>query len=122
MARPLRPQWRMRTMVRRRHRTWVASMVFATLGWGVWWVTIFVHRFWPEFTVDLFWPSTVAGTLAAIGFALAFFSIRAKRIWVLLALVPMFANGSLLLVPTLLDERWYGRIEPAPETADAQPE
>ena len=81
-------------------------MVFATLGWGVWWITVFVHRFWPEWTPDLIWPAAIGGTFAAVGFALAFFSIRARRIWVLLALVPMFANGSLLLVPTMLDEHW----------------
>ena len=103
MARPLRTQWRMRTVVRRRHRTWVAAMTCATVGWGVWWLTVVLNRFAPEWTPSLTVTHTVAGAFALVGFLLAVFTIRARLIWVLLAGVPMFANGSLLLLPLVID-------------------
>jgi len=90
-------------MVRRRHRTWIASMVLATAGWGVWWAALLLHKFAPGFSPLV--PATVVASLcAAAGLFLAVFTVRARLIWVLLALVPIFANASLLLGPLLLRE------------------
>ncbi len=103
MARPLRSQWRIRTVVRRRHRTWVASMVFATLGWGVWWSAVVLLELAPDWAPSLRVTAWVACAFALFGLFLAVFSVRARLIWVLLAGVPVFANGSLLCLPLLLD-------------------
>ena len=63
-----------------------------------------LHRFAPGAAPSWPWVYAVAGTFAAAGFALALFTIRARTVWILLAAVPMVANGSLLLVPLLLHE------------------
>lgn len=104
MARPLRHQWKVRTLVRRRHRSWVHSMTLATLGWGVWWVSILLHKFVPGLSPGLGATYVVTCALAGVGFVLAFFTIRARTIWVLLAGVPIFANGTLLMLPVLLGD------------------
>ncbi|MCP3920302.1 MAG: hypothetical protein GY711_32655 [bacterium] len=104
MARPLRSQWRIRTSVRRRHRTWMRAMVFATLGWGTWWFAVLLHKLAPNFAPPVWAVYTIACSFAAIGAVLGFFTIRARLIWVLLAGVPLFANTSLLLVPVILDD------------------
>lgn len=104
MARPLRPQWRDRTVVRRRHRTWMTSIILATLGWGLWWIALGLHRFWPRFFPGLMPIYLVTCALAAVGLFLAVFTVRARLIWVLLAGVPIMANGSLLLLPLVVDE------------------
>jgi len=103
MARPLRGQWQIRTIVRRRHRTWVAAMVMATFGWGAWWITALLYKFAPGSQPSLLTTYVVASVFALAGFGLALFSIRARLIWILLAGVPLFANGSLLMMPLLLD-------------------
>ena len=104
MARPLRPQWKVRTVVRRRHRTWVGAMVFATLGWGTWWFSVMLHKLLPALAPPLWATYALACSFAAVGAFLGFFTIRARLIWVLLACVPLFANLSLLMVPLVLDE------------------
>ncbi len=104
MARPLRHQWKVRTLVRRRHRTWMHSMTLATLGWGVWWVSVLLHKFVPGLSPGLGATYVVACALAGVGFCLACFTVRARLIWVLLAGVPMFANGTLLMLPVLLGD------------------
>jgi hypothetical protein len=71
MARPLRLQWKVRTLVRRRHRTWVHSMTLATLGWGVWWFAILLHKFVPGLSPGLGATYVVTCALAGVGFVLA---------------------------------------------------
>lgn len=122
MARPLRPQWRERTLVRRRHRTWMAAMVLATAGWGVWWTALVLHRFYPD-VEPLLAPATwIASAFAAVGLFLAVFTVRARLIWILLAGVPVFANATLLLGPLLLREQLVQYFNgPVTGTADEQP-
>ena len=79
-------------------------MVFATVGWGAWWVTLFLHRLAPELAPSILTTSIIACVFAAVGFFLAVFTLRAKRIWVLLVTVPMFANGSLLVMPWIVTQ------------------
>ena len=47
---------------------------------------------------------TIAGVFAGLGFLLGFLTIRARRIWIVLAAVPLFSNGSLLVLPFVLGE------------------
>jgi len=79
-------------------------MTLATLGWGVWWFSVLLHKFMPGLTPGLGLTYVVTCALAGLGFCLAFFTLRARLIWVLLAGVPMFANGTLLLLPVLLSD------------------
>lgn len=104
MARPFRPQWRARTSVRRRHRTWMTSMILATVGWGLWWIVLGLHRFAPAWSPGLGPTYVVTVALASVGLFLGVFTVRARLIWVLLAGVPIVANGTLLLLPLVIDE------------------
>ena len=99
MARPVRKLWKMRTMVRRRHRTWMFSMCMASLGWAIWWTSLLLVRFAPAAAPDLRVTSWSAGFFALVGFLAAVWSFRSKLAWILFLLVPLFANGSLLAVP-----------------------
>jgi hypothetical protein len=107
MPRPARSIWVTRTYARRRHRSWHLSMTLATLGWGTWWCLLFLHRLVPDWRVPLAIPSAVSTAFALAGLAIAILTLRARRAWILFALVPLFANSSLLLVPWLASE-WAG--------------
>ena len=92
-------------------------MVMATAAWMTWWVAIVIHRFAPAYAPGWPWVYGLAGTFAAAGLGLGLFTIRARTIWLLLASVPIVANGSLLLVPALIHEdvvRALARPEPRP--------
>ena len=104
MARPARTQWITRAYARRRHRSWHLAMMLATLGWGTWWCVLLVRHFSPEREIPLALPSAISTAAALCGLAIAVLTLRARRAWVLFALVPLFANGSLLLVPWLAGE------------------
>jgi hypothetical protein len=103
VARPLRNLQRMRTVVRRRHRTWMFSMCMATLGWLPWWTTLFLRRYFPELAPG--WGATawIATPFAVLGFVSAIWCFRAKLAWILFTLVPLFANASLLLMPEFVE-------------------
>jgi hypothetical protein len=90
-------------------------MVFATVGWGAWWVTVFLHKLAPELAPSILTTSIIACIFASVGFFLAVFTVRARLIWVLLAGVPLFANGSLLLLPMLVSKSNW--LEPSPAAA-----
>lgn len=127
MARPLRSQWKSRTSVRARHKSWMRSIVLATAGWGVWWTSLVLNKLAPSW--DGWGPGftatyTVACSLTLVGFFYALISIRARRVWVLLAGFALLANGSMLLLPVVLGDpttafhRW-AQDEPARETPSA---
>ncbi|MBL8858079.1 MAG: hypothetical protein JNL28_06230 [Planctomycetes bacterium] len=103
MARPVRRLWKMRTVVRRRHRTWMFSMSLASLGWAVWWTTLVILRFSPRTHLDLRIIEWTAGTIAAVGFLAALWCFRAKLAWLLIMSIALFANGSLLMMPWIVD-------------------
>jgi hypothetical protein len=103
VARPLRKLWKVRTVVRRRHRTWMLSMCLASLAWGSWWITVFLMRYAPGAAPRLTTTEWFAGTFAAFGLLVALFTIRARRTWLLFTLVPLLANASLFLVPWLIE-------------------
>ena len=106
MVRASRRQWVPRVYARRRHRTWMQSMTLATLGWGVWWVGLFLARFapWlaPDFLSGRSLVTALSTILGGLGLVLAVLTIRATRSWLPFALVAIFANLSLLLLPLLL--------------------
>jgi hypothetical protein len=104
MPRPARTLWIPRAYARRRHRSWHLAMVLATLGWGTWWCVLLLHRLEPEREIGLALPGAIATTSALLGLGIAILTLRARRAWILFALVPLFANGSLLLVPWLAEE------------------
>jgi len=79
-------------------------MMLATLGWGTWWCVLFVRRLAPEHEIPFVLPATISTTAALLGLGIAVLTLRARRAWILFALVPLFANGSLLFVPWLADE------------------
>ncbi len=79
-------------------------MSLATLGWGTWWCVLFVHHFAPGFEFSLALPSALSTAAALLGLGVAILTLRARRAWILFALVPLFANGSLLFVPWLAAE------------------
>lgn len=107
MARPARKLWKMRTHVRRRHRTWMFSMCMASLGWAMWWTTLVLARFAPAYAPDVRITGWCAGACAAVGFLAALWSFRAKLAWILFMLIPMWANGSLLAMPLVIKTlRW----------------
>jgi len=88
--------------VRRRHRTWMLSMILASLGWGVWWIEVFLTRFAPEHAPSLHTTALVGGAFALPGLLVAVWTIRAKAAWILITLVPLCANLSLLALPVLI--------------------
>lgn len=79
-------------------------MVLATAGWGVWWLTIVLSRWAPESAPSPLTAAWVGFAFAAVGIFLAIFTLRARPVWVLLAAVPMFANGSLMFLPWVADD------------------
>ena len=79
-------------------------MMLATVGWGTWWCVLFLHRFAPQREISLALPTVLSTVAASLGLLIAFFTLRARRTWILFALVPLFANGSLLFVPWLAEE------------------
>ncbi len=79
-------------------------MTLATVGWGVWWITVLLMRFAPGIAPSPTVTAWVASSFAVVGLFLAIFTIRARTIWVLLAGVPIFANGSLLALPFVVQD------------------
>jgi len=79
-------------------------MMLATLGWGTWWCVLLVRRLAPAREIPLALPASISTAAAVLGLVIAILTLRARRGWILFALVPLFANGSLLFVPWLVDE------------------
>lgn len=78
-------------------------MTMATLGWGTWWTALFVHH-WVPGRFELGLPSAISAVFAVLGLFQVLLCVRAKRSWLLLTLIPLFANLSLLFVPWLARE------------------
>lgn len=75
-------------------------MILATVGWSFLWLSLLAHKFgwWHPTAFALQWSASVPAALGAL-YALA--TVRARRTWLLVAGVALFANVSLLLVPVL---------------------
>lgn len=79
-------------------------MTLASLGWGVWWIVLFLRRFVPAADPGNLAPIVASMALALAGLGIAVLTIRAKRSWLFFTCVPLFANGSLLGMPWLVSE------------------
>lgn len=93
-------------------------MILATVGWGLLWLSLLAHKLglWHPTATALEWCATVP---AALGTLYAIATVRARRSWLLVAGVALFANISLLLVPALFEDELRMLLGPHP-AADAQ--
>ena len=82
------------------------SMSLATLGWACWWLDLVLARTVPDFVPNYALVSSVASAFALAGLVFAVVSVRGRnRLWLGMALVPLFANASLLSMPWLMQHR-----------------
>ena len=79
-------------------------MTLASLGWGTWWVMLFLWRIDPAWVPPRAVPGWISSVFALFGLMVALLTIRRGKSWLLFAAVPLVANGSLLLVPWLAAE------------------
>jgi len=83
----------------------MTSMTLASLGWGTWWVLLFLHRFRPAWVPEgPGVPGLISTTFAIAGLLVALFTLRAQRSWLYFVMIPLMANASLLFVPLLASE------------------
>jgi hypothetical protein len=75
------------------------SMTLATFAMAVWGVVVIALEHVPERVPSFRVVFAAAGLFALPGFVLGLLTLRAKRAWLLLALVPLLANGMLLVLP-----------------------
>jgi hypothetical protein len=80
------------------------SMTMATLGWGTWWLAVVLWELAPAWAPSLEVTLGVACAFAVVGCGFWLFSLRAKLAWVLITVVPLFANASLLVLPLFLED------------------
>ena len=106
MARPARSLWVSRWSSRRRHRTWILSITLASLGWGCWWIALFIAKF-TSIQPDLAWVEVAAGIFGVPGLLAALWTVRAQKAWLLLTCIPIFANLGLLALPWVLPEHLF---------------
>lgn len=121
--RPFRNLNPMQRIVRRRHRTWMLSMAFATLGWGAWWCLVFLTHFFPEHAPRTTTVQWIGVGFAVPGFLIALWTIRARLAWILVTLFPLLANASLLAMPVVMKTLRVIREEHgwAPQPARVEP-
>jgi len=81
-------------------------MTLASLGWGTWWVLLFLRRLAPSLSIGLAIPGAVSTTFAVLGFVVAVLTLRARRSWLVFAHIPLLANASLFFMPWLASEMW----------------
>lgn len=74
-------------------------MTFATGAWAVWGVTIVLMELAPGWAPDWGLAIVLSSLFAFPGLLLALLTVRAKRSWLLVALVPILANAMLLVLP-----------------------
>ena len=98
MARPLRRLYGPRS-VRNRHRTWMVSMSLATAAMAVWGVALLLLDFAPAWAPSWGFAVALSSVFAVPGLFLAVLTVRAKRSWFLVAMVPVVANGMALVLP-----------------------
>jgi hypothetical protein len=101
MARPLRKLYPIQRIVRRRHRTWMASMTMATVAMAVLGATVVWMRVAPSSAPAGRTALWVSCAFSLPGLALGLLTLRGRTHWFWLALVPLLANAMLLVVPWL---------------------
>ena len=82
-------------------------MILASFGWGVWWIGVVIVRFWPDLSLTFVSGRAVITALSVAfgvpGLAFGLLTLRARRSWLPFAMIAIFANLALLLLPILLD-------------------
>ena len=73
----------------------------------------------PDYAPPVVVIYAVTTGMAAVGAFLAFFTIRAKKAWVILAMVPMGANLSLASIPLLFGDEVREWQQDAEDRRDA---
>ena len=76
-------------------------MTLATLGWGVVWGALALAKM--GWSAPVQWIYGLAAIPALAGLWYSLLTIRAKRVWLVMAVVALFANGTLLALPFLFD-------------------
>lgn len=77
-------------------------MTLATCAMGVWGLTVVMMRLAPDETPSFAVVFVLAALFAVPGFLLGVLTVRAKKAWLMLALVPLCANGMALVLPYLV--------------------
>jgi hypothetical protein len=98
----LRNLSRVPVVARRRHRTWVMSMTLATMGLAVWGAIVVWMRLDRAGAPSLETAFLASSCFSLPGWILGVLTVRAKRSWLLFALVPIAFNTMLLVLPWLL--------------------
>jgi len=72
-------------------------MTLATLGWAIVWASLGASKL--GWSPPVTWVYVLAGIPAAAGLGYALMTVRAKRAWLYMAAIAIFANGTLLALP-----------------------
>ena len=81
-------------------------MTLASLGWGTWWIVLFLRKLAPDIAPGILVPSVISTVFAVLGLSVAVLTFRARRSWMLFVTIPLVANVSLLCIPWLAGELW----------------
>jgi hypothetical protein len=84
------------------------SMTMASLGWAIVWADLALARLVPSFAPDLRVAAWVACAFGVVGLFGVVWAVRAKLAWLLVLLVPTFANATLLAAPWALSSLRHG--------------
>jgi hypothetical protein len=77
----------------------MVSMSLATWAMAVWGVTLVLMDFAPRWAPSWGWATALSSLFALPGLVLAILTVRARRSWFLVAMVPVAANGMALVLP-----------------------
>ncbi len=77
-------------------------MTLATLGWAVVWCSLAAAKWGWSAPASVVY--VISGTPASLGVIFALATMRARKTWVMMTAVALFANASLLALPLLFDE------------------
>ncbi len=76
-------------------------MTLATVGWGLIWGSLTIAKL--GWTPPAAWIYAAAGIPGVLGLGYALLTVRARRTWLFMAVIAIFANGSLVALPFLFD-------------------
>ncbi|WP_145195214.1 hypothetical protein [Planctomycetes bacterium Poly30] len=93
-------------------------MTLATVGWGIVWGSLAVAKI--GWAPPAPWVYAAAGIPGILGLVYAFLTIRARRTWLFMALVAIFANGSLIALPFLFGAEFTEALASMQEQDPAQ--
>lgn len=84
-------------------------MMLASIAWGLWWAFFFALRLNQDSIVALAPVKWISFGFAGLGLAVALFSLRAARTWIVFVLFPILANLSIFFVPWLVED-WLAQL------------